>query len=83
MTFEKDKDIFEHQPGLLTHKILEKIGEDPVTSVSLTYANLEPEVMNETFASFSQLNIPKTGLHELELHTWYTLKERPSETVIE
>jgi len=70
VTSEDERDIFEHQAGLLTHKILKVIGEDQVTSIQLSEASLETEVMNETIASFSQLDIPKTGLYKLEFNSW-------------
>ena len=84
MTLDDDSKVFEHQPGVLTHKILEKVGEAPVTEISMIKASLETEVLNETIASFSQLNIPETGLHKL----WFDeinppLKERLSETVLD
>ena len=56
----------------------------PVTKISLSRAIIETEVMNETIATFSQLNIPKTGLHTLQFVQFYPpLEERLSEMVLD
>ena len=45
---------------------------------------METSVLNETIASFSQLNIPKTGLDELKFAFFYPpLEECLSETVLD
>ena len=70
-----DSDIqnaFEHLPGVLTHKILEKVGEVPVTEIAFHYASVDTGVLNETIASFSELNFPETGLHSLNLYEWFS-----------
>lgn len=83
----RESRIFEYQPGVLTHKILEKLGDEtPVTKIELTETDLETGVMNETISSLCQLNIPKTGggLHTLVFGCFLpALKERLSETVLD
>ena len=46
-------DTFEHLPGRLTHKILEKIADvTPVTQIDLSWVRLDNSVLNESIASF-------------------------------
>ena len=75
---------YEHLPGVLTHKILEKIGEAVVEMIKMDRARIETGVMNECIATFTQLNIPKTGLSFLILSGFSSLlHERLSEGVLD
>ena len=76
---------FEYLPGVLTHKILEKVADVvPVTKIELNSASLDTGVLNETISSFCQLNIPKAGLHTLKFDFFKPpLKERLSESVLD
>jgi len=79
-----DKETFEYQPGILTHKILDRVGEAPVTNIEFSSAAVETGVTNETIECFSQLNIPKSGLHTLSFWEWWPpLQELLSETVLD
>ena len=80
-----NKDTYEHLPGVLKHKILEKVSDvAPVTEIELHRAALETGALNETIATFSQLNIPKTGLNTLMFLNFYPiLEERLSEMVLD
>ena len=76
-------DDFEYQSGILAHKILDEFEETEITRIELGWPGMEASVLNETFATFAQLNIPKTGLDEFKLEGVYDLEERLDETVID
>ena len=62
---------FEHLPGVLLHKILDKIGEQEVTKVALIMSHMSTPVVNETLAALASLNIPETtGLDKLHFFYW-------------
>ena len=75
---------FEHSPCVLTHMVLDKIGEDQITEIRLERPNLATSQMNETLATYTSLNIPETGLSKLELNRFLeNLTELLSSTVLE
>jgi len=81
VTDENDK--FEYLPEALTHKILDKVGDAPVTDVFMYSAAMENTVMSETIATFCDLNIPETGLEKLSFTNFKPPLESLSETVLD
>ena len=58
---------FESSPGFLTHKVLDKIGEIPVSSIIVENIKATTAVLNETLAALFKLTDESIGLKLLKL----------------
>ena len=58
---------FEWRAGTLSHKILEKIEEDTVTSVMMERINNSSAVTSEALSVLSKLKKPDTGFERVTL----------------
>ena len=67
----------------MTHKILETIGDSPITTIEFLNIKHSPAVTNEAFSVLATFNKSSTDFKSLKFNSWSKLEDKLSPTVLD